>query len=59
MYQDERVYELPVINGCFYFNQEQVDYTWYLRSQSNHISLNIETEEELKTILKIFKVLKD
>lgn len=54
------VYEIPCINGCFYYNERETEYKWYqkiiLEKRVNYIPLNIEKLEELYMVLLIFKV---
>lgn len=54
------IYEIPCINGCFYYNENEPEYRWYHKTiigdASNHIQLNIEKKEELFLLLLCFRV---
>ena len=51
-------YRIDTINGWFYYNPAEERYVWYHCTQIedgyNHIHLNIQTKDELKTCLKVF-----
>lgn len=53
-------YEIPCVNGFFYYNPNEEQYKWYQKvvigDYSNHILLNIEELEELYIILQCFRV---
>lgn len=54
------IYEIPCVNGCFYYNEKETEYKWYQRitigNHHNYIHLNIEKIEELYTVLLCFNV---
>ncbi len=53
-------YEIPCLNGCFYYNENEIKYRWYQRinvgENSHYTHLNIESLPELITLLSIFSV---
>jgi hypothetical protein len=57
---EKKVFEIPCVNGCFYYNPGEMKYKWYHKTVigefSNHIHLNIHSKEELYIILGCFKV---
>jgi hypothetical protein len=57
---EKTVFEIPCLNGCFYYNPGEIKYKWYHKTIigefSNHIHLAIYTKEELYTILACFNV---
>uniref|UniRef100_A0A6H1ZRL0 Uncharacterized protein n=1 Tax=viral metagenome TaxID=1070528 RepID=A0A6H1ZRL0_9ZZZZ len=54
------VYEIPCLNGCFYYNKNQSIYRWYQKivigENANHINLNIKSLPELFMILSCFRI---
>lgn len=54
------VYEIPCVNGCFYFNQKEKKYTWYhklvLGSITHYTHLHINGVPELYIVLSSFRV---
>lgn len=53
------VFEIPVINGCIYYNPKVRANSWYLKTVigkfSNHIHLDISKAPELFVVLSCFK----
>ena len=57
--EDKNVsYKIGTINGWFYYNPAEERYVWYhctkIENGYNHVHLNIQTKDELKTCLKVF-----
>jgi len=54
------IFEIPCINGCFYYNKMETEYKWYhktiIGNTANYIHLNIEKKEELFLLLLCFRV---
>jgi hypothetical protein len=57
---EKTVFEIPCVNGCFYYNTGEMKYKWYHKTVigefSNHILLSINSKDELYIILGCFKV---
>jgi hypothetical protein len=53
-------YAIDFVNGCFYYNSDDVNFTWYQRVEIlggyNHIHLNIRTISDLFKLLTIFQI---
>lgn len=54
------IYEIPCLNGCFYYNDMDTEYKWYYKTvigeTANYIHLNIERKTELFLLLLFFRV---
>ena len=59
-YKTKTTYEIPCLNGCFYFNVREERYVWYHKTiigeASNHIHLDITNKPILFLILSAFNV---
>lgn len=57
---EKTTYQIPTINGYFYFNPDEKAYVWYHKTivgeMSNHINLDITNVSTLYTVLSAFKV---
>jgi len=60
IFRERIIYEISCINGCFYYNENESEYRWYLKTiigvGANYIHLNIEKREELFLLLLCFRV---
>ena len=58
--EDENRYAIDFINGCFYYNPNEVNYVWYQRvdvnGEHNHVHLNIVTLDDLFQLLSFFQI---
>lgn len=57
---EKTTYQIPTINGYFYFNPNEKKYVWYHKTivgeMSNHINLDITNVPTLYIVLSAFKV---
>jgi|GEM_PF-4746048 len=53
-------YEIPSMNGAFYYNPKEATHVWYHRTtvgeHSNHVNLSIPSAPVLFTVLQAFGV---
>lgn len=58
--KEKITYEIPILNGIFYFNEGEKRYVWYCKmiigNASNHINLDITHKANLFTVLSAFGV---
>lgn len=54
------IFEINCLNGCFYYNPNEIVNTWYHKTVigniANYINLDIRIIPELYTVLSAFKV---
>jgi len=60
MNPEKTTYEIPCLNGCFYYNLNEPIYRWYQEIKIgdfyNDINLDIDTKMLLFSVLSAFKV---
>lgn len=57
---EKTTFEIPCLNGCFYYNPNEENKVWYQKivigDYSNHINLDITSRPVLYNVLDAFKV---